>query len=44
MAASCAHLDQIENVTPSANGCQERLATGDSWVHPREHLIYGDVG
>jgi len=31
-------------VTPSANGCEEWLKTGDTWVHLRECLICGHVG
>ena len=26
----CAHLDQIKEVTPSANGCEECLRVGDT--------------
>jgi uncharacterized UBP type Zn finger protein len=42
--ANCAHLDQIQNVSPSAQGCEECLQTGDSWVHLRICLICGHVG
>lgn len=31
----CTHLDQIKEVKPSADGCEECLKTGDSWVHLR---------
>jgi uncharacterized UBP type Zn finger protein len=49
---SCTHLDQIQNVSPSGDGCEECLAIasqasrgiGDSWVHLRECLICGHVG
>ena len=44
MPTPCAHLDQIRDVTPSANGCEECLQTGDTWVHLRECLICGHVG
>lgn len=44
MTASCTHLDQIRDVTPSAQGCEECLKIGDSWVHLRECLICGHVG
>ena len=27
----CTHLDQIEVVTPSGNGCKECLELGDTW-------------
>jgi len=40
----CAHLDQIDDVTPSAEGCEELPRVGDTWVHLREHLICGHVG
>ena len=44
MSATCTHLDQIRDVTPSAQGCEECLAMGDAWVHLRECLICGHVG
>jgi uncharacterized UBP type Zn finger protein len=40
----CTHLEQIKDVEPSANGCEECLQTGDTWVHLRECLICGHVG
>ena len=40
----CTHLDQIEHVEPSADGCEECLQMGDSWVHLRECLSCGHVG
>jgi hypothetical protein len=40
----CTHLDQIEDVEPSAQGCEECLQTGDTWVHLHECLICGHVG
>ena len=40
----CTHLDQIQDVTPSADGCEECLQSGDTWVHLRECLICGHVG
>ena len=44
MATNCIHLDQIHNVQPSAEGCEECLQMGDSWVHLRECLVCGHVG
>ncbi len=44
MATNCTHLDQISNVQPSAEGCEECLQMGDSWVHLRECLVCGHVG
>jgi signal transduction histidine kinase len=40
----CSHLDQIQAVTPSANGCEECLAMGDRWVHLRLCLSCGHIG
>ncbi len=40
----CTHLDQIHNVQPSAQGCEECLQMGDTWVHLRECLTCGHVG
>lgn len=40
----CTHLGQIQEITPSANGCEDCLKTGDSWVHLRVCLICGHVG
>ena len=44
MAQQCSHLDQIRDVTPSANGCEDCLKTGDTWVHLRLCLTCGHVG
>src|SRR4029078_6310044 len=44
MPAACAHVSQIRDVKPSANGCEECLKTGDSWVHLRVCLQCGHVG
>ena len=45
MATNCTHLDQIHDVEPSAQGCEDCLRTGDtSWVHLRECLVCGHVG
>ena len=30
---SCAHLDQVRDVKPSAAGCEECLKMKDRWVH-----------
>lgn len=40
----CTHLDQIRDVEPSAQGCEECLKIGDTWVHLRECLSCGHVG
>ena len=40
----CTHLDLVNDATPSAQGCEECLQMGDTWVHLRECLICGYVG
>ena len=35
MAATCAHLDTITDVTPPSNGCEDCLRIGGRWVHLR---------
>lgn len=42
--ASCAHLDQVRKVEPRSAGCEECLATGDSWVHLRMCMACGHIG
>jgi uncharacterized UBP type Zn finger protein len=41
---TCSHQSQIQDVTPSAQGCEECLKTGDRWVHLRMCLTCGHVG
>jgi uncharacterized UBP type Zn finger protein len=41
---TCEHLDQIHEVTPSADGCEDCLKTGGRWVHLRMCLSCGYVG
>lgn len=41
---ACTHLDQIQDVTPSAEGCEACLAIGDTWVHLRLCMSCGQVG
>ena len=44
-ASTCAHLDQVRDVTPrTPNGCEECLKTGSHWVHLRLCLECGHVG
>ena len=43
-AEICSHLDQIKRVYPSADGCEDCLRTGDSWVHLRICLTCGHTG
>jgi uncharacterized UBP type Zn finger protein len=42
--ATCTHLDQVREVTPSADGCEDCLKTGDRWVHLRLCRTCGHVG
>ena len=42
--ARCTHTDQINDVTPNTNGCEECLKTGGHWVHLRLCLTCGHVG
>jgi uncharacterized UBP type Zn finger protein len=42
--AACSHLDQIREVTAGADGCEDCLRTGDSWVHLRLCMSCGHVG
>lgn len=44
MTNSCTHLKLIRDVTPSANGCEDCLKTGDEWVHLRLCMECGHVG
>lgn len=43
-APSCAHLDTIRDVEPSADGCEDCLRIGDEWVHLRLCRMCGHVG
>lgn len=43
MEMTCTHLDLIQDITPSSDGCEECRQTGDTWVHLRECLICGHV-
>ena len=40
----CHHLDQVQEVSPSADGCEDCLRTGGQWVHLRMCMICGHVG
>jgi uncharacterized UBP type Zn finger protein len=41
---TCEHVAQIQDVTPSGDGCKECLQLGDEWVHLRLCLSCGHVG
>jgi uncharacterized UBP type Zn finger protein len=38
------HLGQVQEVTPSARGCEDCLKTGDTWLHLRLCETCGHVG
>jgi hypothetical protein len=40
----CEHLSEIKNVTPSADGCEDCLKIGGTWVHLRLCMSCGHVG
>jgi len=44
MAAKCKHLSEVRDVTPCAQGCEDCLKSGDSWVHLRLCPSCGHVG
>lgn len=44
MADTCTHLDTIQQLPPSGDGCVECLATGTRWVHLRMCQECGHVG
>ena len=44
MNKTCTHEAQIRAVEPSADGCEDCLKMGDTWVHLRICLICGHVG
>jgi uncharacterized UBP type Zn finger protein len=43
-AKVCGHLSTIQDVVPSADGCEDCLKIGDEWVHLRLCLSCGYVG
>jgi hypothetical protein len=44
MADICTHLDQVQDVSPTGDGCEDCLATGGRWVHLRLCMTCGKVG
>ena len=44
MSSGCEHLDQVRDVTPGSDGCEECLKMGGRWVHLRMCLVCGKVG
>ena len=41
---TCTHLNQVRDVRPKSQGCEECLKTGDRWVQLRLCLSCGHVG
>ena len=41
---SCQHLNEIKDVHPGTNGCEECIKIGQRWVHLRLCLTCGHVG
>jgi hypothetical protein len=40
----CGHTDQIRDVERGSEGCEQRIALGDTWVHLRMCMTCGQVG
>jgi uncharacterized UBP type Zn finger protein len=41
---ACPHVAEVRAVTPSADGCEDCLAIGDTWFHLRLCLMCGHMG
>jgi uncharacterized UBP type Zn finger protein len=41
---ACNHREMINDVVPSAQGCEDCLKTGDTWINLRMCLTCGYVG
>jgi uncharacterized UBP type Zn finger protein len=44
MSTACRHLDQVLDVVPSSEGCEDCLRIGGQWVHLRTCMSCGHVG
>ena len=44
MSSTCTHFKLIQQVSPTAKGCEDCLAIGDRWVHLRICRTCGHVG
>ncbi len=44
MSDNCKHIEHLQEVTPSGDGCKECLETGDTWVELRLCQTCGHVG
>ena len=40
----CEHLNEIKDVTPSSDGCEDCLKIGGGWMHLRLCMTCGHVG
>ena len=44
VSESCSHLDQVRDVEPSGQGCEDCLRLGGQWLHLRMCMSCGHVG
>jgi uncharacterized UBP type Zn finger protein len=44
MSTRCSHLNSVRTDEPHTRGCEECLASGDTWVHLRLCRTCGHVG
>ena len=44
MATRCTHLELVQVLTTSSEGCEECLDLGDTWIHLRMCTQCGQVG
>ena len=44
MSLACTHLDTIQDLPPSGDGCQECTRSGSRWLHLRMCQSCGHVG
>jgi hypothetical protein len=42
--AACTHLNEVKDVRPNTDGCEECLQQGTAWVHLRMCMFCGHVG
>ncbi len=44
MQKYCTHLNQIKDIEPTTDGCEDCLKIGDTWVELRMCVTCGHVG
>jgi hypothetical protein len=44
MSEACSHLDEVADVAPSSEGCEDCVRIGGRWVHLRMCMSCGHVG